>query len=131
MIRDAREHNEAVTPNDFKIERLRAALPEYFDKNGNFMFDRLQESLKESHVSVTKEGYELKFLGKSYAKYLASTETETVVVPDLEHNSQPENKDSENLYIVGDNLDALKHLLGSYAGRIKCIYIDPPLQHRV
>ena len=126
MIRDAREHNEAVTPNDFKIERLRAALPEYFDKNGNFMFDRLQESLKESHVSVTKEGYELKFLGKSYAKYLASTETETVVVPDLEHNSQPENKDSENLYIVGDNLDALKHLLGSYAGRIKCIYIDPP-----
>ena len=30
MIRDAREHNEAVTPNDFKIERLRAALPEYF-----------------------------------------------------------------------------------------------------
>lgn len=126
MIRDAREHNESVTPNDFEIERLRAALPEYFDKDGNFMFDRLQESLKEGGVSVTKEGYELKFLGKSYAKYLASTETETVVVPDLEHNSQPENKESENLYIVGDNLDALKHLLGSYAGQIKCIYIDPP-----
>src|SRR5699024_2339842 len=33
---------------------------------------------------------------------------------------------SENLYIVGDNLDALKHLLGSYAGKAKCIYIDPP-----
>lgn len=126
MIRDAREHNESVTPNDFEIERLRAALPEYFDKDGNFMFDRLQESLKEGGVSVTREGYELKFLGKSYAKYLASTETETVVVPDLEHNSQPENKESENLYIVGDNLDALKHLLGSYAGQIKCIYIDPP-----
>ena len=126
MIRDAREYNESVTPNDFEIERLRAALPEYFDKDGNFMFDRLQESLKEGGVSVTKEGYELKFLGKSYAKYLASTETETVVVPDLEHNSQPENKESENLYIVGDNLDALKHLLGSYAGQIKCIYIDPP-----
>lgn len=37
-----------------------------------------------------------------------------------------ENKDSENLYIIGDNLDALKHLLDSYAGKIKCIYIDPP-----
>ena len=47
MIRDAREYNESVTPNDFEIERLRAALPEYFDKDGNFMFDRLQESLKE------------------------------------------------------------------------------------
>ena len=126
MIRNTSEHNEAVKPNDFEIERLRAALPEYFDKDGNFMFDRLQDSLKEGGVSVTKEGYELKFLGKSYAKYLASTETETVVVPDLEHNSKPENKDSENLYIVGDNLDALKHLLGSYAGQIKCIYIDPP-----
>lgn len=126
MIRDAREHNETVTPNDFEIERLRAALPEYFDKDGNFMFDRLQESLQNGDVNLTKEGYELKFLGKSYAKYLTSTETETVVVPDLEHNSKPENKDSENLYIVGDNLDALKHLLGSYAGKVKCIYIDPP-----
>lgn len=126
MIRDAHEYNETVTPNDFEIKRLRAALPEYFDKDGAFMFDRLQESLKEGDVSITKEGYELKFLGKSYAKYLTSTQTETVVVPDLEHNAQPENKDSENLYLVGDNLDALKHLLGSYAGQVKCIYIDPP-----
>ncbi|MDD7384697.1 MAG: DNA methyltransferase [Actinomycetaceae bacterium] len=77
-------------------------------------------------INLSREGYELKFLGKSYAKYLTSTETETVVVPDLDHNSQPENKNSENLYIVGDNLDALKHLLGSYAGQVKCIYIDPP-----
>lgn len=33
---------------------------------------------------------------------------------------------SENVYISGDNLDALKHLLKSYAGQVKCIYIDPP-----
>ncbi|MDD7541126.1 MAG: DNA methyltransferase [Mobiluncus porci] len=126
MIRDAHQHNENVTPNDFAIERLRAALPEYFDKEGNFMLDRLQENLQNGDVNLTKEGYELKFLGKSYAKYLTSTETETVVVPDLEHNAEPENRESENLYIVGDNLDALKHLLGSYTGQVKCIYIDPP-----
>lgn len=126
MISDARQHNETVTPNDFEIERLRAALPEYFDKDGNFMLDRLQENLQNSDVNLTKEGYELKFLGKSYAKYLTSTETEAVVVPDLEHNAKPENRESENLYIVGDNLDALKHLLGSYAGKVNCIYIDPP-----
>ncbi|WP_165241511.1 site-specific DNA-methyltransferase [Corynebacterium lizhenjunii] len=126
MIRDAHDRNETVAPNDFEIKRLRTALPEYFDKDGNFLLDRLQESLKEANVDVTKEGYELKFLGKSYAKYLSSTEAETFVVPDLEHNSQAENKESENLYIVGDNLDALKHLRGSYAGQIKCIYIDPP-----
>lgn len=126
MIRDAQEHNETITPNDFELERLRTALPEYFDNNGAFMIDRLQETLRAGDVNLTKEGYELKFLGKSYAKYLTSTETETVVVPDLKHNSEPDNEDSKNLYIVGDNLDALKHLLGSYAGQVKCIYIDPP-----
>lgn len=126
MIRNISDHNETVKPNDFELDRLRTALPEYFDSNGNFMIDRLQQALQGGDVDLTREGYEMKFLGKSYAKYLTSTKTETVVVPDLEHNSKPENADSENLYIVGDNLDALKHLLGSYAGKIKCIYIDPP-----
>lgn len=126
MIRDAHEHNETVKPNDFEVQRLREALPEYFDKDGAFMLDRLQNALRSGDVDLSREGYELKFLGKSYAKYLTSTETETVVVPDLTHNAEPENEKSENLYIVGDNLDALKHLLGSYAGEVKCIYIDPP-----
>lgn len=126
MILDNQRNNEKVRPNTFELERLRAALPQYFDKDGSFMLDRLQANLKDSKVNITKEGYELRFLGKSYAKYLTSTETETVVVPDLEHNAEPENRESENLYIVGDNLDALKHLLGSYAGKVKCIYIDPP-----
>ena len=57
---------------------------------------------------------------------LASLDTTTVIVPDAEHNNLPENKDSKNIYISGDNLDALKHLLKSYAASIKCIYIDPP-----
>lgn len=126
MIRDKREANESVRPNGFELERLRAALPEYFDKDGGFMLDRLQEVLLASEVSMTREGYELKFLGKSYAKYLTSTKTETVVVPDLEHNAEGANAESENLYLVGDNLDALKHLLGSYIAKVKCIYIDPP-----
>jgi adenine-specific DNA-methyltransferase len=34
--------------------------------------------------------------------------------------------DSENLLIQGDNLDALKALLPYYAGRVRCIAIDPP-----
>ena len=47
-------------------------------------------------------------------------------MPDEEHNNKPENKDSENIYISGDNLDGLKQLLKSYANKVKCIYIDPP-----
>ena len=126
MNRGAREYNETVIPNSAQIERLRSAFPKYFDAQGSFMLDQFEEMLKEDDLNLTREGYELKFLGKSYAKYLAGLETETVVVPDLEHNAEPENKDSENLYIVGDNLDALQHLVKSYAGKVKCIYIDPP-----
>jgi len=126
VIRDAHESNATATPADFELARLRAALPEYFSKDGDFRLDRLQEALSSADVSMTREGYELKFLGKSYAKYLTSTRTETLVVPDVEHNAEATSAASENLYIVGDNLDALKHLLGSYAGKVKCIYIDPP-----
>lgn len=86
---------------------------------------RFSEFLKDK-VDVVHEGYELKFLGKSYAKMLTSIETETVIVPDEDHNKKPENINSENVYISGDNMDGLKHLLKSYAGLVKCIYIDPP-----
>ena len=77
-------------------------------------------------IAINNEGYELKFLGKNYARLLASVDTTTVVVPDEEHNQKAENKDSQNIYISGDNLDGLKHLLKSYAHKVKCIYIDPP-----
>ena len=82
--------------------------------------------MKNKEISLNKEGYELNFLGESYARYLSSTRTEMFIAPHTEHNEAEENKDSENLYIIGDNLDALRHLLRSYAGKIKCIYIDPP-----
>ena len=77
-------------------------------------------------LTVNNEGYELKFLGKNYARLLASIDTTTVIIPDEEHNNRPENKDSHNIYISGDNLDGIKQLLKSYQGEIKCIYIDPP-----
>lgn len=38
--------------------------------------------------------------------------------------------DSGNMLIQGDNLEALKALLPFYAGRVKCIYIDPPYNTR-
>lgn len=69
----------------------------------------------------------MNFLGKNYAKYIAdSIDTETVLVPNMEHNSKPENEKSENIYITGDNLEALKHLRKSYTNKVKMLYIDPP-----
>lgn len=126
MIKDNLKINETIKPNSNEIEKLKVNFPQFFDKDGNFLEDRLKEILKQNDINLIKEGYELKFLGKSYARYLSSTKTETFVVPHVEENAKEENKESENLYIIGDNLDALKHLLGSYSGKIKCIYIDPP-----
>lgn len=126
MIRDAQQHNENAMPKDFEIDVLMEALPHYFDGDGNFKMEKFQNMLQEEQVELSRESYELNFLGKSYARLLASLETETVIVPNEKHNADERNADSENIYITGDNLDALKHLAKSYRGKVKCIYIDPP-----
>ena len=125
MIKDIVSANETVTPNCKEIEVLKKNFPSCFHSDGSFDIVRFKEFLDDK-VTISQEGYELRFLGKNYAKMLAALDTETVIVPDEEHNSKPENKDSRNVYISGDNLDGLKHLLKSYAGQVKCIYIDPP-----
>lgn len=104
---------------------LKEHFPACFKTDGSFDVERFKAEIAGT-TNVVQEGYELKFLGKSYAKLLASTETTTVIQPDEAHNSLPDNASSENIYISGDNLDGLKHLLKSYNGAIKCIYIDPP-----
>lgn len=125
MVKDIMRANETATLNQKELEVLNEYFPTCFHSDGSFDLMRFSEFLNNK-VNVTKEGYELKFLGKNYARMLASLDTETVIVPDDTHNSKPENINSENVYISGDNLDGLKHLLKSYAGKIKCIYIDPP-----
>lgn len=126
MIRENITDNQAMKPNSRELNLLKKEFPQFFNIEGEFLLEQFKDMLGENDVSLNKEGYELKFLGKSYARYLSATKTETYIAPDLKHNVLPENIHSENIYIVGDNIDALKHLIGSYAGKIKCIYIDPP-----
>lgn len=125
MIKDILENNQDVKATTNKLAALREHFAGCFTSDGAFDLERFKEMLRDE-VDLKSEGYSLNFLGKDYANLIASVDTTTVVVPDEEHNSKPENKDSENVYISGDNLDALKHLLKSYAGQVKCIYIDPP-----
>ena len=125
MIKDILENNQDVRANTTKLAALREHFAGCFTSDGAFDMERFKEMLRDE-VDLKSEGYSLNFLGKDYANLIASVDTTTVVVPDMEHNSKPENKHSENVYISGDNLDALKHLLKSYAGQVKCIYIDPP-----
>lgn len=125
MIKDILNKNETMAPNSKEIAILKEHFPSCFRNDGTFDIERFKGFLSDK-ITVTDEGYELKFLGKNYARLLASVDTITVITPNEEHNSKPENKNSENIYISGDNLDGLKHLLKSYSGQVKCIYIDPP-----
>ena len=125
MIKQIIDKNSEVKPNSKKLEALKEYFAGCFTKEGAFDIERFKDMMKDE-VDISNEGYSLDFLGKDYANLIASIDTTTVIEPDLEHNAKPENKDSENIYISGDNLDALKHLLKSYAGKVKCIYIDPP-----
>lgn len=125
MIKDIITQNENATPNSKELQVLKEHFPACFTTDGSFDLGRFKAAIADK-TNVVQEGYELKFLGKSYAKLLASTDTTTVLQPNETHNSLPENANSENIYISGDNLDGLKHLLKSYNGEIKCIYIDPP-----
>ncbi len=67
----------------------------------------------------------LDFKGKQhiYAHHLSVPHRP--LLPDLSRSLNPSGAD-DNLIMHGDNLHALKALLPRYAGRIKCIYIDPP-----
>lgn len=97
-----------------------------FDKHGNFIPAKLQEIVQASGVTLSKEGYSLNWLGKSYARLLANENIRTLLKADTAHNAQPANATSQNLLIKGDNLEVLKHLMGAYSEQVKMIYIDPP-----
>lgn len=123
MIKDMIQKNSNVKNN--KIQMLKDLFPGCFTKQGELDIALLENELKKD-IRVIKEGDGLNFLGKNYAKRISDLDTQTILIPDIENNKEKINSESENIYISGDNLDALKHLFKSYANQIKCIYIDPP-----
>lgn len=76
------------------------------------------------------ESYQFTWPGKSRAAALAETPAQGELRPvdkwSFGRDGAPGGTDSGNMYIGGDNLDALKLLSGEYSGRIKLICIDPP-----
>lgn len=126
MIRDIEEKNNKISIKSIREEKLDYILSKFTDTNGNFDLENFRKYLEEKDVNIIREGYSLNFLGKRAAELQSALDSTTVFVPDIEHNSKPENKDSENIYISADNLEALRHLKKSYHNKIKCIYIDPP-----
>ena len=121
MLREKILKNADTKPNTRDIQVLKEFFPSCFVKNGKFDIKAFEERIRTEEVEVKKENFSLNFLGKSYGRYLASLDSETVIEP-----CDDAETDSENVYIAGDNLEALRYLKYSYGGKIKCIYIDPP-----
>lgn len=123
--------NEQKITTDIKVpnkdlETLKVHFPHCFDKEGNFQLEKFKNNLTEKEINFSTESYGLDWLGKSYARLLASDPATTFLKADETHNALPENANSENLLIKGDNLEVLKHLANAYYEQVKMIYIDPP-----
>ena len=115
-----------IQPPNKDLEILKKNFPNCFDKSGNLDFNKFKKQLSKKEINFSKESYGMDWLGKSYARLLATDETTTLLKEDETFNQKEENKNSENLLIKGDNLEVLKHLSNAYYEKVKMIYIDPP-----
>ena len=104
------------------IARLRALFPDAFTE-GRIDFEVLK-SLLGAEVDEREEKYGLNWHGKRRARQLALTPSTGTLRPCPEESVDWDT--TQNLMIEGDNLEVLKLLQKSYAGKVKLIYIDPP-----
>jgi adenine-specific DNA-methyltransferase len=87
-------------------------------------FDQLRQELSGSIVEGPRERYHLDWPGKREAILAANAPIAKTLRPSRDESVNFDT--TKNLFIEGDNLDALKLLQETYLGKIKQIYIDPP-----
>ncbi|RZU66028.1 adenine-specific DNA-methyltransferase [Microterricola gilva] len=87
-------------------------------------FDLLRQELADHIVEGPQERYQLDWPGKRAAAFAANAPIAKTLRPVREESVDFDT--TKNLFIEGDNLDALKLLQESYLGKVKLIYIDPP-----
>ncbi len=87
-------------------------------------FDALRQELSDSIVEGSQERYSLNWPGKREALVTANTPISKTLRPCRDESVDFDN--TKNIFIEGDNLDALKLLQETYLSKIKMIYIDPP-----
>jgi len=123
-------HTPDVTQDN--IAKIRDLFPgcvtEAADETGKLRFavdfDQLRQELSDQIVEGGQERYRLEWPGKREALALANLPIAKTLRPNREESVNYEN--TGNLFIEGDNLEALKLLQEIYLGKIKLIYIDPP-----
>ncbi len=109
------------------IEQLKALFPELVTEGANGVsvnVDVLKSLVGDVSITDADEKYGLNWHGKRSARQLALTPSLGTLRPFKQKSHDWET--TRNLMIEGDNLEVLKQLQKSYAGKVKLIYIDPP-----
>lgn len=122
---------ETPDMTQMNVEKIAALFPncitEKKDANGKMTkavnFEALKQILGES-IADGDESYEFTWVGKRDAMVEAAKPIRKTLRPCVEESVNFDT--TENLYIEGDNLEALKLLQEGYLGKVKMIYIDPP-----
>ena len=87
-------------------------------------FDQLRQELSASIVEGPQERYQLNWPGKREALIASNAPIAKTLRPVRDESVNFDT--TRNLFIEGDNLEALKLLQETYLGKVKMIYIDPP-----
>ncbi|EGK7522308.1 site-specific DNA-methyltransferase [Campylobacter lari] len=121
-IKDVKKENIINTKENKNelLEYLKANFPQTISDN----VPNLNAIMQLLGLNTKAQGYELTFTGKALANALYSTPN-TKELKFHSHLSK-DSKNTKNVIIKGDNLDALKLLKSAYYEKIKMIYIDPP-----
>ena len=109
------------------IAQLKALFPELVTEGTNgasINVDVLKALVGDATATDADEKYGLNWHGKRRARQLALTPSTGTLRPCPDESVDWDN--TQNLMIEGDNLEVLKLLQKSYAGKVKLIYIDPP-----
>jgi len=113
----------AFTFTEDRLRQLQQIVPEAF-ADGKINWEALRQALGEHLEDDAQEHFGLTWPGKREARRLAALPPQGTLVP--APGEGIDEATTHNLFIEGENLEVLKLLQKSYAGRVKLIYIDPP-----
>lgn len=111
-----------IVKTDIK-EGLKEIYPEIFEDN-KINFEKLKSFLSGEIIEKEDDRFYFNWAGKSNISKLIQSPAYGTLKPDKEKSVDFDS--TENIVIVGENLETLKLLLKPYFGKVKMIYIDPP-----
>lgn len=129
-------HTPDIAEENYKklVALFPDAITETTDEDGNIVraIDKnvLMQEINTKVIDDGQERYQFTWPDKRKSMVMANAPISKTLRLEKEksvgRDGTPGGVDSENIYIEGDNLDALKLLQETYLGKVKMIYIDPP-----